>query len=40
LGEFTNGKGEMLRVAQPGQEILLRTDLPLRANDLIRKKSL
>jgi putative protease len=40
LGEFTNGKGEILRVAQPGQEILLRTDLPVNANDLIRKKRL
>ena len=40
LGAFTNGKGEILRVAQPGQEILLITDLPVRANDLIRKKRL
>jgi putative protease len=40
LGEFTNGKGELLQVAQPGQEILLRTDLPVRVNDLIRKKKL
>jgi putative protease len=38
LGDFTNEKGEMLQVAQPGQEILLRTDLPVRPNDLIRKK--
>jgi hypothetical protein len=38
VADFTNEKGEILQVAQPGQEIFLRTDLPVRANDLIRKK--
>ena len=38
LGDFTNEQGEIIQVAQPGQEILLRTDLPVRPNDLMRKK--
>lgn len=36
--EFANERGEMLTTAQPGQEILLRTDLPVGVNDLVRKK--
>jgi putative protease len=40
LGEFVNEKGEILQIAQPGQEIVLRSDLPVRVNDLLRKKKL
>jgi len=37
VGEFTNDEGALLRVAQPGQDIFLTTDLPLGVNDLLRK---
>ena len=38
LDEITNGEGETLQVAQPGQEIMIKTDLPIGVNDLLRKE--
>lgn len=37
LDDITNVAGEIVRVAQPGQEILIRTHLPIGANDMVRR---
>jgi len=39
LGELVNEKGECLRAAHPGHKIVIKTNLPVRVNDLIRKKN-
>ena len=36
--KMMNEKGEVLPLAQPGQEIVIRTDLQVGVNDLLRKK--
>jgi putative protease len=39
LAELVNEKGECLQAAHPGQEVVIKTSLPVRVNDLIRKKN-
>jgi putative protease len=39
LDELVNEKGECLQAAHPGQEIVIKTNLPVGVNDLIRKKN-
>ena len=39
LDELLNEKGECLQAAHPGQEIVIKTSLPVRVNDLIRKEN-
>ncbi|MDX1778328.1 MAG: U32 family peptidase C-terminal domain-containing protein, partial [Thermodesulfobacteriota bacterium] len=39
LDQLVNEKGECLQAAHPGQEILIKTSLPVRVNDLIRKEN-
>ena len=38
LDDMTNEVGEMVQVAQPGQEIMIRTNLPIGANDILRRE--
>jgi putative protease len=38
LDEITNEAGEMVQVAQPGQEIVIRTNLPIGTNDILRRE--
>jgi len=38
LDEITNEAGEMVQVAQPGQEIVIRTNLPIGINDILRRE--
>ncbi|MCK5422289.1 MAG: U32 family peptidase C-terminal domain-containing protein, partial [Deltaproteobacteria bacterium] len=40
LDEITNEAGEMVQVAQPGQEIVIRTNLPIGANDILRREKI
>jgi len=40
LDEITNEAGEMVQVAQPGQEIIIRTNLPIGANDILRREKI
>jgi putative protease len=39
LDELVNEKGECLQAAHPGHEIVIKTNLPVGVNDLIRKKN-
>jgi putative protease len=39
LDQLVNERGECLQAAHPGQEIVIKTGLPVRVNDLIRKKN-
>jgi putative protease len=38
LGEIVSEKGEVLQAAHPGQEVVIKTDVPVSVNDLVRKK--
>ena len=38
LGEISSEKGKTLQAAHPGQEIVFKTDVPVRVNDLVRKR--
>jgi putative protease len=38
LGEIISEKGEVLQAAHPGQEVVIKTDVPVSVNDLVRKK--
>ena len=38
LAEMTDEHGAVLREAHPGQEVLIRADLPVGVNDLLRKR--
>ena len=40
LDEIMNEAGEMVQVAQPGQEIVIRTNLPIGANDILRREKI
>jgi putative protease len=38
VGEMVSEKGEFLEAAHPGQEVVIKTDVPVSVNDLVRKK--
>jgi len=40
LDEIMNEAGEVVQVAQPGQEIVIRTNLPIGANDILRREKI
>jgi len=40
LEEMMNEKGKMLQLAQPGQEIMIKTSLPVGVNDLLRREKI
>ena len=40
LDDMTNEAGEVVQVAQTGQEIVIRTNLPIGVNDILRREKI